>query len=103
MGMRLVLGMGILALLTAVRSAHASPSARLVYARSADAASCPNETTLRRAVAARFGYDPFFAWARQTVVVQISRDGRRYTARVQLVDDQGLARGARELAAGVER
>jgi hypothetical protein len=98
MGMRLVVEMGILALLTAVRSAHATPSARLVYARSADAASCPNETTLRRAVAARFGYDPFFAWARQTVVVQISRDGRRYTARVQLVDDQGLARGTREIA-----
>jgi hypothetical protein len=95
--MRLVAPMGILAVLAVVRSAHATPSARLVYARSAEAASCPNETTLRKAVAARFGYDPFFAWARQTVVVQISRDGRRYTARVQLVDDEGLARGTREI------
>jgi hypothetical protein len=32
---------------------------------------CPDEPALRKAVAARVGYDPFFPWAEQTVVVQI--------------------------------
>jgi hypothetical protein len=95
--MRLFAASGLLTILSSAPSAFATPSARLVYARSEDAASCPDESALRRAVEARFGYDPFFAWARQTVVAQISRDGPRYVARVQLVDEQGLARGTREL------
>ncbi|MDP8999013.1 MAG: hypothetical protein M3O46_02765 [Myxococcota bacterium] len=94
---RLAFAIGILAVLTVARSAGATPSARLVYSRSANATSCPDETALHKAVAARFGYDPFFAWARQTVVVQISRDRGRYAARLQLVDEQGLARGTREI------
>ncbi|MGH7440137.1 MAG: hypothetical protein ACRENE_30975, partial [Polyangiaceae bacterium] len=64
------------ALLTAVlvcRTAGATPSARLVYSRTTEASSCPDEAELRKAVATRLGYDPFFSWARQTVVVQISR------------------------------
>jgi hypothetical protein len=68
-----------------------------VYTRSRDAASCADETALRKAVAARFGYDPFFAWARQTVILQIWREGGKFTARVQLVDEQGLASGTREI------
>ena len=97
--MRLAVRIGIVASLAVASSrADAAPSARLVYARSTEAASCPAETSLRRAVAARFGYDPFFAWAKQTIVVQISREGPRFLARVQLVDEQGLARGTREIA-----
>jgi hypothetical protein len=96
--MRLVQPAGILVLLAATNTARATPSARLVYARSPEAASCPDEATLRKAVAARFGYDPFFPWANQTVVVQISGDAGHLLARVQLVDDQGIARGTREIA-----
>jgi hypothetical protein len=99
--MRLVEPLVTLSLACAASTAQATPSARLVYTRSEDAARCPDEAALRKAVAARFGYDPFFAWARQTVVVQIWRDGSppagRYMARVQLVDDQGVARGTREI------
>ena len=95
--MRLVAPLGLLAILSSAQAALATPSARLVYTRSEDAASCPDEAALRKAVETRFGYDPFFAWARQTVVAQISREGARYVARVQLVDEQGLARGTREL------
>jgi hypothetical protein len=95
--MRLVAPLGVLALLAGAQSAAATPSARLVYARTAEAATCPDETALRKAVAARFGYDPFFAWARQTVVVQIWNSGGRYAARVQLLDEEGLARGTREI------
>jgi hypothetical protein len=86
-----------LALLAIGRPASASPSARLVYARSASASSCPDEMALRGAVAARFGYDPFFAWAKRTVVVEVWQHGDQYASRVQILDEQGLARGAREL------
>ena len=62
----------IVALVASSAPALASPSAHLVYSRGADAASCPDEDAMRRAVSKRFGYDPFFAWAKQTVIVQIS-------------------------------
>jgi hypothetical protein len=79
-------------------SAGATPSARLVYSRTTEAASCPDESELRSAVATRFGYDPFFPSARQAVIVQISRQRARYIARVQLLDEQGITHGARELS-----
>jgi hypothetical protein len=86
-----------IAILAIAHAASASPSARLVYARSADASTCPDETALRGAVAARFGYDPFFAWAKRTVVVGVWRRGEKFSSRVQVLDEQGVARGAREL------
>ena len=79
-------------------AASATPSARLVYSRSSDAESCPDQDAMQRAVATRFGYDPFFAWAKEIVVVQIWRGGSRYRSRVQVVDMQGIARGTRELS-----
>jgi hypothetical protein len=49
-------------------------------------------------VAARIGYDPFFAWARKTIVVSIAPSGERgFAALVYLVDEQGVQHGAREL------
>lgn len=79
------------------RTAGATPSARLVYSRTTEASSCPDEAELRKAVATRLGYDPFFAWAKQTVVVLISRPKGKYVAKLQLVDEQGVAHGNREL------
>jgi hypothetical protein len=87
-----------IALLAPSTRAIASPSARLVYSRSSDAGSCPDEEAMRRAVASRFGYDPFFPWAPRTVVVQVWRSASRYRARVQVVDEQGVARGTREIS-----
>jgi len=95
--MRRVLVLPAIVVFTMARPAFASPSARLVYARSADASACPDETALRGAVAARFGYDPFFAWAKRTVVVEVWRHGEQFASRVQILDEQGLARGVREL------
>jgi hypothetical protein len=80
------------------RDAFASPGARLVYARSVDAATCPDENALRNAVSARLGYDPFFPWARQTIVVLVWRERGRYRARLQRVDEEGLAHGTRDLS-----
>jgi hypothetical protein len=76
--------------------ARATPSARLVYSRTVEAASCPAESELRTAVATRLGYDPFFPWAKQAVIVQILRQRARYVARVLLLDEQGITHGARE-------
>jgi hypothetical protein len=90
-------GLAAIAATFLLRDAGASPSARLVYVRSPEAAGCPGEQELRTAVRARFGYDPFFAWATQTVVVQVWRERGHYRSRVQLVDAKGVARGTREL------
>jgi hypothetical protein len=89
------LSIGLLALMP--RTASASPSARLVYSRSIDADSCPDEDALRRAVAARIGYDPFFPWAKHTVVANLTRRGRAFVASVELVDEQGVSHGAHDL------
>jgi hypothetical protein len=93
----MALATGIAALLAGSKSAAASPSARLVYARAPEAITCPDETALRHAVSARFGYDPFFAWAKKTIVVQVWRDHVHFAGRVQLVDDEGVSHGSREI------
>jgi hypothetical protein len=77
--------------------AHANPSARLVYVRAAGASECPNEDVVRRSVAARLGYDPFFLSAPTTIFVEVSRNGERFDAVVKLVDSQGVERGTRHL------
>jgi hypothetical protein len=78
--------------------AAASPSARLIYLRNPGAESCPDETAIRSAVAARLGYDPFFPSAPATMFAEISREKNVFRARIKLVDDQNTVRGMRELA-----
>ena len=82
----------------ATRSARASPSAKLVYVRGAGADARPAEAALRKAVAIRLGYDPFLAAAQKTVIAQVTRTSEGYRARVQIVDDDGKARGERDRA-----
>jgi hypothetical protein len=76
----------------------ASASARLVYLRGPGAERCPGEDALRAAVGARLGYDPFFAWARDTLFAEIerTRSGFRFVAK--LVDEHNLSRGSREIS-----
>jgi hypothetical protein len=78
---------------------YAAQSARLVYSRSTDAAACPTEAELRRAVARRLGYDPFVAVSNRTVVAEIRSLSRGLAARVYVVGDASTAGGARELTA----
>lgn len=80
------------------RAALASPSAKLVYVREAGAAACPAEPDLRKAVATRIGYDPFFPSASKTVIAQISRAKNGYRGKVQIVGDDGNVRGSRDLS-----
>ncbi len=89
----------IAGVLLSTGGAAAAPSGRLVYSRTPGAESCPDEATLRRSVAARVGYDPFFPWAKRTVVASLARRSRDFVAIVSLVDEQGVAHGDRELRA----
>jgi hypothetical protein len=80
------------------KTALASPSAKLVYVRGAGAETCPGESELRKAVAVRIGYDPFFPVAQKTVVAQVQRVPKGYRGKVQIVGDDGNVRGERELS-----
>ncbi len=80
------------------RSAQASPSAKLVYVRGAGADACPGEAELRKAVATRIGYDPFFPAAQKTVIAQVTRTAGGYRGKVQIVGDDGRMRGERDLS-----
>jgi hypothetical protein len=87
------------AIVVSTLRAHANPSAHLVYVRGLGADRCPNEDALRASVTTRLGYDPFFLSAPTTIFVEVLRDGDRFAALVKLIDDQGVERGARHLAA----
>jgi len=88
--------LGLSTLLLAA-SAGAAGGSRLVYGRASGASVCPEEPELRAAVRARLGYDPFFPWADQTVVVHVApRPNRRLNGKVYLVDSQGRASPERE-------
>jgi hypothetical protein len=81
----------------------AFPSSRLVYARGEGAESCPSEPSLREAVARRLGYDPFFPAAERTLIARIARDRDELLGRIELVDDAGFVRGAREFRIAAQR
>jgi hypothetical protein len=91
-----------LAVLCAAEPVSAAPSARLVYARGAGAESCPDESALRQAIAARVGYDAFFPWAPLTVTVEVTAEGRRLQGRVVVVDADGIEKGAQTLESADE-
>jgi hypothetical protein len=83
-------------------SAHAdaSASSRLVYARGPGAESCPDEAAFRREVAARLGYDPFFPYGARTISVELEVVDGHSHARIVIVDDSGLERGAQTIDGG---
>jgi hypothetical protein len=93
----------VLAALAMGKTADAFPSSRLVYARGVGAERCPEEPALRRAVAARLGYDPFFPSAERTIMVVIAAEGVDLKAKVYLVDTSGAVRGLREFTGPAER
>jgi hypothetical protein len=101
--MRFIVGVVTILSLAMARSALASVSPQLVYTRTPDALACPDDQTLRSAVAARFGYDPFVRQGRELVIVQVSGGKGTYTGRVQLVDEQGLASGTREISSSSDK
>ncbi|NOU28215.1 MAG: hypothetical protein HOO96_09960, partial [Polyangiaceae bacterium] len=87
----------LLPLLLFARTASATPTAKLTYVRGEGAAACADEASLRQAVAARLGYDPFRPVAENAVSVDVRRVGPRFVAHVKLIDADSKERGDREL------
>jgi hypothetical protein len=87
---------GIAAAVFVAAPARATPSARLIYGRAAGGESCPDEPAVRSAVSARIGYDPFFPYATKTVVLTISGNDEKLTARIELIENEHV--NARELS-----
>jgi hypothetical protein len=85
------------AVLLSALQARANPSARLIYVRGPGAGECPDEDVVRKSVATRLGYDPFFLSAPTTIFVEVSHDTDRFAAVVRLIDNQGVERGVRRL------
>jgi hypothetical protein len=96
---RLALKLALALALTCSRSAWATPSAKLAYSRGPGAETCPDEDQLRKAVAARLGYDPFFPWANKTIEAEITHTKRGFHGEVKVIDAAGLLRGARSIDA----
>ena len=89
--------------LTISNGAGAFPSAKLVYVRGQGAESCPGEMELRMSVAHRLGYDPFNTGSRRTIMAVVEGNDERLTARMELVDEQGVSQGERKLEAAPDR
>ncbi|MGH7434358.1 MAG: hypothetical protein ACRENE_01645, partial [Polyangiaceae bacterium] len=87
-----------LAFLAVASPAGAAASARLVYVRGPGAEQCPGEPAVRAAVSVRLGYDPFFAWAHDTLFAEITRTEGTFHVELKLVDDSNMLRGARQIA-----
>jgi hypothetical protein len=79
-------------------SARATPSSKLTYARGQGAEPCPDEATLRSAVSERLGYDPFFPWAKRTVVIEIDQTSSgAFVGRLRFLTEDGALIGERKL------
>ncbi len=90
--------LGALAVALSSETAEAAATARLVYSRAHGAESCADEEALRRAVASRIGYDPFFPWATKTIVAGMAPTAPAgFVASVNLVDEHGMEHGTRAL------
>src|SRR5262249_43222302 len=95
----LVSGVAAVALLSSPLALAGEPS-RLVYVRGEGASTCPNESTLRQAIAARIGFDPFGAGARPSareVRVIIDRRAGGLTAIVEVRGEDGALEGERSI------
>ena len=85
--------------------ATAFPTSRLVYARGPGAEACPDQDTVRKAVASRLGYDPFFPSSDKTIVARILRDADhlKLKGEDELVDEHGAQLGLREFSADTDK
>lgn len=98
MARRLWLGLLLGCELVAARVRAGDPT-ELVYVRSGRAEACPDQAALERAVSERLGYSPFFPVAGRKIVAEIWGTGDLLHARARLVEQGGVVRGSRELAA----
>jgi hypothetical protein len=84
-------------LFVAAGPAAADVPTRLVYVRTPEAAACPDQAALQKAVEARLGHDPFSIWGENTVIATVSAHGADLRARAEFVDAAGVMRGSRDV------
>jgi hypothetical protein len=89
---------GALLVLGSSRAAFAFPSSRLVYERGPGAEECADQEGIRKAVAIRLGYDPFFPTSDKTIVARIVRGSDSLQGQVELVDEHGTQLGSRDFS-----
>jgi hypothetical protein len=78
--------------------ALAADPVRLVYVREAGVEGCPDEESVRRAVAARLGHDPFVEVdPRRTVRATIGKKGPWLRVSIELSDESGELLGTNQL------
>ena len=90
-------GLGVCCYL-APAPAEADVPTRLVYVRTPEAAACPDQEALQKAVEARLGHDPFSIWGENTIIATVSASGNALKARAELIDGAGVLRGTRDVA-----
>jgi hypothetical protein len=73
------------------------PSLRWSYARGPGAEGCPDAPALRRAITAQLGRDPFADDGRDAMALDVRRAKKQLRARIELREEDGAVRGAREL------
>lgn len=88
---------GLAWLVASTHDAWATPSAQLVYARDVGAERCPDAAAFRKAVASRLGFDPFFPYAKQTIVAEVSAGKKGFYGRYRILDGLGQVRGERAI------
>jgi hypothetical protein len=87
-----------LAALGGAPDATAAPErVALEVQRDADVATCPDDETLRRDVAAQLGSDPFDDHAATRLVIALSRKGNVFRAEISRRDETGTAAGTQAL------
>ena len=91
-GLALVLGGA-----SALGAPREHATVHLSYARETGAEQCPDETSLREAVSARLGYDPFDDGAPRVLRARVHRAGGSLVAHVELRDSGGVVQGERDL------
>lgn len=87
----------VLASLFLAGTAHAMPTAKLVYVRAPGAETCPDEDALRTEVEKRLGYKPFRVVADNTLFAEVRRGAPGFVADVKLIGADGVTRGVRHL------
>jgi hypothetical protein len=74
-----------------------APSLRWSYSRGRGAERCPDEPTMRRAITAQLGRDPFVGEGDDAVALDVRRTRNQLRARIELRERDGAVLGAREL------
>jgi hypothetical protein len=71
---------------------------RFTYERGQGAEHCPDELSLKNAVSARLGYDPFDGTAPRVVAATIVRRGAALLGRVEVHGEDGKPSGSRQIS-----